>query len=182
MSGGGAERGGDSESQAAPGSEPSAQTRRRARTHKPRDHDPSRSRLLNRLSLPGAPQPSCLNEGQVGGGHFWKERHEENEKHQVTTPNMTSLVYSKGGNPTYNAPQSYKLPSSKDAKEDTGRRGRKRNRQGAYGAVGCAVRPQTGTTTPSPASPPNRRNSSHPSEAVLEVDEWILTFTWKNKR
>ena len=35
--------------------------RRGARTHRPRDHDPSRSRTLNRLSHPGAPLLLCLS-------------------------------------------------------------------------------------------------------------------------
>ena len=55
MNGGGAEREGDTESEAAPGSELSAQSPMQARTHRPRDHDPSRSRKLNQLSHPGAP-------------------------------------------------------------------------------------------------------------------------------
>ena len=40
----------------APGSELLARARRGARTHGPRDHDLSRSRMLHRLSQPGAPR------------------------------------------------------------------------------------------------------------------------------
>ena len=54
MSRGGVEREGDTESEAAPGSELSAQSPTWARTHKLRDPDLSRSRTLNRLSYPGA--------------------------------------------------------------------------------------------------------------------------------
>ena len=55
-SGGGAEEEGDAESEAGSGLRAvKHRDRRGARTHKPRDHDLSRSRTLNRLSHPGAP-------------------------------------------------------------------------------------------------------------------------------
>ena len=53
MSRGGAEREGDTESEAAPSCQHRA--RRGAQTHDPRDRDLSRSRTLDRLSPPGAP-------------------------------------------------------------------------------------------------------------------------------
>ena len=56
MSPGGAERERETQNQKqAPGSELSARSLTRGSTHKPWDHDLSRSRSLNRLSHPGAP-------------------------------------------------------------------------------------------------------------------------------
>ena len=56
MSGGGAERERETQNlKQVQGCELSAQNRRGAQTHEPRDHDLSRSQMLNRLSPPGAP-------------------------------------------------------------------------------------------------------------------------------
>ena len=46
----------------APGSELSAQSLTQAQTHGPRDHDLSRSRPLNRLSHPGAPRITFIED------------------------------------------------------------------------------------------------------------------------
>ena len=63
MSGGGTERGRETQNlKQASGSELSAQSPTRARTHKSQDHDLSRSWTLNGLSNPGAPQATNLNE------------------------------------------------------------------------------------------------------------------------